>query len=49
MVQEREERFAVFDEIRARNSGVAPEEAETDAAREVAARRRERKGRAEKG
>ncbi len=38
----REERLAVFDEIRARNLEVTPQEAEEDAAREIAARRKER-------
>ena len=38
----REERLSVFDEIRARNLEVTPQEAEEDAAREIAARRKER-------
>ena len=38
----REKRLAVFDEIRARNLEVTPQEAEEDAAREIAARRKER-------
>ena len=44
LLEEREKRFAVFDEIRAKNPDVTPEEAEEDAAREVAAWRRERSG-----
>ena len=42
LLKEREARFAVFDEIRARNPDVTSQEAETDAAREIAAVRRER-------
>ena len=42
LVSERAERLAVFDEIRARNSEVTPQEAEEDAAREIAALRKER-------
>ena len=42
LLKEREARFAVFDEIRARNPDVTPQEAEADAAREIAALRRER-------
>ena len=44
LLEEREKRFAVVDEIRAKNLDVPPEEAEEDAAREVAAWRRERSG-----
>ena len=47
LLREREERFAVFDEIRTKNVEVSPEEAEADAAREVAAARRERSRKAE--
>ena len=42
LLQEREKRFAVFDEVRAKNRDVTPEEAEMDAAREIAASRKER-------
>jgi len=42
LLQEREERFAVFDGIRARNRDMTPAEAESDAAREIAALRKER-------
>ena len=45
IVKEREERFTVLDEVRARNRDVTPEEAEADAAREVAAVRQEGKAR----
>jgi len=38
----RDERLAVFDEIRARNPEVTPEEAEEDAARAIAAFRTEK-------
>ena len=46
LLKDREERLAVFDEIRERNVDVTPEEAEADAAREVAALRRQKKERA---
>ena len=42
LLREREERFAVFDEIQARNPEITAEQAEEDAAREVAAARQER-------
>lgn len=42
LLKEREERFAVFDDIRARNPDVTPQEAQADAAREIAALRQER-------
>jgi len=42
LLQEREARFAVFDEIRAKNPDVTSQEAEADAAREIVALRRER-------
>lgn len=42
LVRERQERFTILDEIRAKNSDVTCEEAEAEAAREVAASRRER-------
>ena len=38
----RDERLAIFDEIRARNTEVTPEEAEEDATREIAALRTEK-------
>ena len=47
LLREREERFAVFDEIRAKNPEVTAEESEEDAAREIAAARRERSRKAE--
>ena len=42
LLAERAERFAVFDEIRAKNQDVTAEQAEADAAREIAALRKER-------
>ena len=42
LLKEREARFAVLDEIRAKNPEVTPQEAEADAAREIVALRRER-------
>jgi len=42
LLKEREERFAVFDDIRAKNPDVTPQEAQADAAREIAALREER-------
>ena len=42
LLKEREERFAVFDDIRAKNPDVTPQEAQADAAREMAALREER-------
>jgi prevent-host-death family protein len=42
LLKEREERFAVFDDIRAKNPEVTPQEAQADAAREIAALRQER-------
>ena len=42
LLREREERFAVMDGIRTKNADVSPDEAEADAAREVAAARQER-------
>lgn len=42
LIRERQERFAILDEIRAKNSDVTCEEAEADSAREVAALRRKR-------
>jgi len=42
LLKEREARFAVFDEIRAKNPDVTPQEAEADGAREIVAVRRER-------
>ena len=42
LLKEREARFAVFDEIRAKNPDVTSQEAEADAAREIVALRRER-------
>ena len=39
LLREREERFAVFDEIRAKNPDVTSEEADADVAREIAASR----------
>ncbi len=48
LLKEREERLAVFDEIRDRNRDVTPEEAEADAAREIAALRQEKRKRARK-
>ena len=42
LLKEREERFAVFDDIRAKNPDVTPQEAQADAAREIAALRQER-------
>ena len=41
-VRERQERFAILDEIRAKNQGVAPEQAEADATREITALRQEK-------
>jgi prevent-host-death family protein len=43
LLKEREERFAILDELSARNRDVTPEEAEADAAREIAAYRKERR------
>ena len=43
LLQERQKRFAILDEIRAKNQGTSPEEAEIDAAREISALRREKK------
>ena len=43
MLKERQERFRVFDELRARNPGVTSEQAIEDALREIAAVRRERR------
>ena len=42
LLQQREDRFAVLDEVRAKNADVTPQEAEADAAREIAASRKER-------
>ena len=42
LLKEREERFAVFDDIRAKNPHLTPQEAQADAAREIAALRQER-------
>ena len=42
LIKERQERFAILDEIRARNQDVTPDEAEADVAREIAASRQER-------
>lgn len=42
MLAERAKRFAALDEIRAKNPDVTAEEAEADAAREIAALRKER-------
>ena len=42
LLKEREERFAVFDDIRAKNPDVTLQEAQADAAREIAALRQER-------
>ena len=42
LLKEREARFAVLDEIRAKNPDVTSQEAEADAAREIVAVRRER-------
>jgi len=42
LLKGREERFAVFDDIRAKNPEVTPQEAQADAAREIAALRQER-------
>ena len=42
LLKEREERLAVFDDIRAKNPDVTPQEAQADAAREIAALRQER-------
>lgn len=42
LLEERTERFSVFDEIRNKNPDVTPQEAEEDAAREIAALRGER-------
>ena len=42
LLKEREARFAVLDEIRAKNPDVTSQEAEADAAREIVALRRER-------
>lgn len=47
--RERQARFAILDELRARNPNLTPEEAEADAAREVAASRQERGRRAPGG
>lgn len=44
LLKEREERFRVLDELRSGNLEVTPEEAEEEAAREIAAFRRERRG-----
>ena len=41
-VRERQERFAILDEIRAKNQEVAPEQAEADATREITALRQEK-------
>lgn len=46
LLKDREERLAVFDEIRERNVDVTPEEAEADAAREIAALRQKKRERA---
>ena len=46
LLREREERFSVFDEIRAKNPEVGAEQTEEDAAREVASARQERSGKA---
>lgn len=43
LIKERQERFAILDEIRARNQDVTPDEAEADVAREIAASRQERR------
>ena len=48
LLEEREKRFAVFDEVRAKNPDVTPQEAEEDAAREVTASRQQRRQRTEK-
>lgn len=45
IVRERLARFAALDEIRAKNEGVSPEEAELDAEREIAALRQEKRER----
>ena len=42
LIKEREARFAILDEIRAKNPDVTPEEAEENAARETAALREQR-------
>lgn len=47
LLKDRGEGLAVFDEIRERNVDVTPEEAEGDAAREVAALRQEKRERAQ--
>ena len=46
MLKEREDRLSVFDEVRARDRDVTPEEAQEDAAREIAALRKEKRERA---
>ncbi len=42
LLRQREERFAVFDEVRAVNLEAAPQEVAADTAREIAALRKER-------
>jgi len=49
LLSEREARLAVFDDIRAKNSDVSAQEAEEDAAREIAALRSERATRSARG
>ena len=47
LLKDREERLAVFDEIRERNVDVTPDQAEADAAREIAALRQQKRERAQ--
>lgn len=47
LLKDREERLAVFDEIRERNVDVTPEETEADSAREIAALRQQKRERAQ--
>lgn len=42
LLSDREARFAVFDEIRAKNPDISPRKAKTDASREITALRREK-------
>ena len=48
LLQERERDFAIFDEIRARNPDVTPEEVEEAVAREIAALRKKKRSEAKK-
>jgi prevent-host-death family protein len=43
LLHEREERFKIFDDLRTRNLAVTPEQADEEAAREIAAFRQEKR------